>query len=952
MTTKPNNIYILSVDAKDLYEANHLHTPSSTGYVIRDSEGKLRHNRFLNTLDYSLELIKLREVYYNAYRNRHFSFHFDGKEYSQQVINVTFKYSYKRFNQITRFDTKSEQLCKYYIKAGYSFEELTFDDCLAYADGELVCVCISLPVKNPVSEDKLAGVFCYDRESKTYKIVHSRNETLLTTKQLREDLYTNGFYCDGIKYVRFKRSSGSSRIGKCLFINETLYNRMHTWEKCGLTLRPGKPIDLAAWEAYISLTTSSIIDTLELKPENILLIDDYESPFRDTCVAVGLKGKWLDAKPDTVDLKNNIWDGQSLLDVSMFGEKYQNRGMLLLRARFFKSACFNTNIQEFFRDYGITEVSQLNGQTRAQKIEEIKLITTPSSIKFLKFGSLDQWLDNLEPTFGIVKYDKPSHFFDGRMVQCHYQLLNTLHMSYEDTERLLEPSKRYFRLLDTDPAVLRYHVKCACQGLESFDVLNSTNEIMYYFLGVNEKFTETKLYNKWKRELLTAFRNNIKSGHVLIEGTYATLLGNPFEMLLSSVGRFDGTSRLGKGNIYCPMFCDGQELLGSRSPHVAAGNILITKNRYDADIDRYFNLSRYIVCINSIEENILERLSGADMDSDTMLLTSNELLIEKAKEHYNNFLVPTKLVPAQLKKHKYNNESKAELDYVTSNNRIGEIVNLSQELNSMFWDRLNNGASFEDVEDIYCDIAKLDVLSNIEIDRAKRECVVDSSKEMQKIRKKYNTLDDKGKRIKPYFFGFISKRKGYYNDTKNVYKRHETTMDYVQKIVSKWRSRSVDMDALKPLVSIFDLKFCRDAYIQMTKVETLFSNIRHMSGCICSLWLKYRGLNSEEDRQERRSIVEQINEYYTNMIDFVNRTKMTKATIGYILRKLEDDECANIYQDMLRLFFTSGAEHFKRFLIDCEDSVPLLQECGNGEIQLYDYSFKKVTKIRNSIDGY
>ncbi len=57
----------------------------------------------------------------------------------------------------------------------------------------------------------------------------------------------------------------------------------------------------------------------------------------------------------------------------------REHGMLLLRARFFKSCCFNANIQQWFADNGITDVGQLNGETKAKRIEEdIKLITTPS----------------------------------------------------------------------------------------------------------------------------------------------------------------------------------------------------------------------------------------------------------------------------------------------------------------------------------------------------------------------------------------------------------------------------------------------------------------------------------------------------------------------------------------------------------------------------------------------
>lgn len=37
----------------------------------------------------------------------------------------------------------------------------------------------------------------------------------IQTKKLRKYFYTNGFNLDGIHYVRYKRSAGSSREGKC-----------------------------------------------------------------------------------------------------------------------------------------------------------------------------------------------------------------------------------------------------------------------------------------------------------------------------------------------------------------------------------------------------------------------------------------------------------------------------------------------------------------------------------------------------------------------------------------------------------------------------------------------------------------------------------------------------------------------------------------------------------------
>ena len=253
-------------------------------------------------------------------------------------------------------------------------------------------------------------------------------KTLKTNAELRKELYKNGFICNGVKYCRMKRSSGSARVGKCLFINEELFKPILKFSSGAIILKEGQEIDLAAYESYISLPSSSIIDTLPILPENILLIDDYESVFKEDVIETHNENGCLITSEKNCEIANSIWDGQSLIDVSLMGE-YACYGMVLLRNLMFKSCCFNCNIQQWFKDNNITDVSQLNGKTRATKIEDIKLITTPNSIKYLKFDTLDNWLDNLYPNFGVVKHDKKTHFFGGRLVQTHYQLINTLQLS-------------------------------------------------------------------------------------------------------------------------------------------------------------------------------------------------------------------------------------------------------------------------------------------------------------------------------------------------------------------------------------------------------------------------------------------------------------------------------------------------------------------------------------------
>ena len=130
----------------------------------------------------------------------------------------------------------------------------------------------------------------------------------------------------------------------------------------------------------------------------------------------------------------------------------------------------------------------------------------------------------------------------------------------------------------------------------------------------------------------------------------------------------------------------------------------------------YFNLSEQIICINAINENILQRLAGADYDSDTILITDNPVLLAAAKKNYDKFLVPTSCVESTKTKRYYSPEEQCDLDYKTSSNKIGEIVNLSQVLNSLFWDQYNSGTPIEELMPIYYDVCQLSVMSGIEID--------------------------------------------------------------------------------------------------------------------------------------------------------------------------------------------------------------------------------------------
>lgn len=944
--TDRKNLYIPSIDAKDIYITNHFiedQGDKNTGYRTTKPDGSPNYNRFINSFDYSLDLIDLRKIANKVYsKDDSLSFINKGKEYSSKIINITFKYCVREFNQITH---------DYYVRFGYNVPEREIKNGNAHKLNNnkdiLIAIKLNYPTSTKIEKNILPDYFEEIEDKVHNKYIYRLKENkiiplIINAKTLRKTLYKDGFICDGIKYIRYKRSCGSSRVGKVLFIDERLYDLAHKSEQCGLDVKIDDQIDLAAFEAYISLPSSTIIDTMHIDPKCILVMDDYESKFKEQAVRTYQDDKnLLCTEEREMNISNSIWDGQSLIDKSLMGI-YSEKGMILLRNKFFKSCCFNTNIQQFFKDNNITSVKQLNGITLAKNIEDIKIITTKSSIKYFKFGSYEDWCKNIYKDFGVVKYDKDTHFFDGRLVQTHYQLLNTLQLSEDQVSVLLKQSLDYLNMLNNDIDVMRFHLgmEAADEGFTS-NIMKTKNDIVNKLLKFNCGFENTNIYHEFKNALCKAYKKNLKKGHILVSGTYATLLGNPYEMLLASINKFDGTAYMQVGTVYTKRYEFDKDVLCIRSPHVTIGNIFVTHNTYYEMIDKYFNLTDKIICLNAIKENTLERLSGADFDSDAVMLTNDSVLLEAAKKYYSLFKVPTRDIQPPKMKRKYNAEDLADLDNKTGSNKIGEIVNLSQVLNSILWDKVaQNGGDaykcYDQIKSIYYDVCQLDVMSNIEIDKAKKVFTVDNAKELKRIRDRYEDelISLHEKKYLPKFLVFITKLKGFYDGDRKEGKEYQTTMDSLLKKINKNRFNNNKQnictltEIFKPLSSSTDI-------VNNRQIKVIIDSIKTKQNYINAIYA-----NKNIEKEIKTILIENC---YENLSLEINKMKLNHATMYNLLKQIDKKSNAKIRSLLFTILFSYGNEELITILEKLKrNNIEIIPD-PNGELIIYGEKYTKNT---------
>lgn len=235
-----------------------------------------------------------------------------------------------------------------------------------------------------------------------------KSKRLISKKKLRQMAYRDGVTINGVRYVNFQRTSSKARTGNCLFIDEAYFKDMENWQTMEIPFREifakDDRVDIVSTRSYESLTSSSIIGTLDIDPYSILLIDEADGTYTMPCNVVTLneETKRLQVAKQDYEKHIDLWDGQSLADESIFKEgqyynrkdkkvhTYEDKGFLLLRNHFFKSAIFNTKLQEYYSEKfkGVENpvLTDRFGDTYDPK--SIKLVTTKNSVKILKFADI------------------------------------------------------------------------------------------------------------------------------------------------------------------------------------------------------------------------------------------------------------------------------------------------------------------------------------------------------------------------------------------------------------------------------------------------------------------------------------------------------------------------------------------------------------------------------------
>lgn len=535
-----------------------------------------------------------------------------------------------------------------------------------------------------------------------------------------------------IHYKMLYRSTGKAKKGACMFICDRLYKKAVNFLYMGIKL-PKKNAPIVEISAYSPLVSSTIIGKIKINPKNILILKDVDRSFNTDVVSIETdENRHCIAKHmKNYTLKNTLFDGQALIDSSIFPE--WGNGYILLRHHFCKMAAFNTNIQTFFKDYfgdkyhGAT-IKDMFGHEHFAK--DIELITTDNAMKWLKFDkSYDYWCNKVSENncmFGIVKTAHESKL--GNVQKMSYQMVNSLDESI--MKHVVKESVDFVNQLKQNNDVFLQYLEKNKNFANDYDALIA-------LCKQNPDFARSSYFRDRKKTIIKTYVLNMKGGKLIQNADNLVIVGSPYAMLLYAASGSeneidkDDTFHIEPGTIQCctQRFDNGEYLALFRSPFNSKNNLTYLHNIYNKKLDTYFNFGRQIIAVNMIGTDFQDRNNGSDQDSDAGYVTNQPDIVDHARDCYMNYPTIVNNIPTDKNIYTKTMDDYARVDSSLADSQlnIGESSNLAQLAQTYAYNFSDH--KFNDY------VCILSVLAQVAIDNAKRRFDIDLDGEIKRIKK-------------------------------------------------------------------------------------------------------------------------------------------------------------------------------------------------------------------------
>lgn len=196
--------------------------------------------------------------------------------------------------------------------------------------------------------------------------------------------------------------------------------------------------------------------------------------------------------------------------------------------------------------------------------------------------------------------------------------------------------------------------------------------------------------------------------------------------------------------------------------------------------------------------------------------------------------------------------------------------------------------------------------------------------------------------MKPNFFAHVAKGKGYYNPQKKFYKHHETTMDYLQKILlSTGRKEPVwkflPFSAIVARGSNYEL-------VDYEEVERILSVVHDTRKLVKNIWSMDDWLMPAYEKYTMAATAQQ------DCINYIDNIRLTKGTMRYLLHKLESPENKSLRRSLLYSLFGAPNKSFYKLIKESADVIDTIERSKEpADICLFGLNFKRILHEKRPI---
>ncbi|APM37800.1 hypothetical protein [Clostridium kluyveri] len=924
------NIYINSFEGAVLWE--HM------------NKGRYLKNNFCGMLPFSRHLNKLQALGIKTFTTKINP----DKLLSREVINVKFEWSVDNTGQLFNNNEYNSLVVLYNFNKKYRTKlkrlRNKYDKKLQKTPGDAIQKLLNKIDNSIIKKDKII----IEQEN---RINDMRKPHLYNVDKLRKILYRDGVTITNknkktgeikkIKYVVMSRSSAKSRTGQVLFVKENIRDKIVKYMRLGMNLDNRNDINFPSLLAYESLISSGSEATIKIDTKNIFVVSDVISQFYINCNVVEKDdtGHLVSNPVDNYLMKNDIFDGESLIDISLMESiNRENQGMVLLRHHMFKSCAFNTNIQKFLKyncpkdiNYNDWKLKDMFGEYIFAK--DILYISTPNSLKFLKFenvkgSTLKMWnhwkykVNKDDNIFFICKSEhesKRGYDKEGKIInQTSYQMLNSMPIKLNDMKELSRFEVNYISRLKNDIFTYIQYLQ------DNANEMNS-NEMFVDLYSRNNKIMNTEIFRNKRTKDIQKYKEHVKKGKIRLPGDYLTIMQNGKELLYHAIGKlpvnkiktkkgdyiyilnleaWDNNMILKKNECYTTLHPFNDEYVAFRNPNTAQSNVLILINKDNEFIKQYFNFTDNIIYANAVDFPLNRILSGQDVDSDSLILFNSDCLLKNAKKCYigseeSNYRVCVNGVAKDTTPYSVNLDCMATIDnkLATSQRNIGTVVNAGALYMSTYWDEINNGCTDkEKLNKLLQGIDIATILSEVCIDSAKRTFDINIEEQI-----KYLTETNLLKAKKPLFFEYVSQN----DNIQNNIIHYDTAMDYLQNILNKIKKANYNTKTkieFNKLLKDIDRK-----KVKARQVNALVKNINDMTKEVKHIRSKY----NSDDKEEQKEMYNRLDTVKNKGMNNIKKYKIKAETIYTIIYKVFDGTVECKYKlDLLNALYKYNNEMF------------------------------------------